>query len=277
MSGNRTLLDHDGICGRDKLSSGQRHGRPCHRRSPRGFPPSDLQRNSPRRASRRPLSGTTFCDVVHRAECLGRSGWHECFVAESGSDIVGFGACGSQRHEGVRGHGFDAEMGTTYVLKAQQRAGVGKGLMHLMVRWLVGNMRERQCPMLPRATWWSADWGPPKAATLSTWTCIRSSFLPGFRTAGTGIPAAFASGCSPPHSSTDQASGFWVALNRGLLGQVVLARDWSREVPEQCGRQASDDRLGPPVFVGLAGQHLRPALPQQLVGRCILDAHFDFG
>src|SRR5437764_10667023 len=58
---------------------------------------------------------------------------------------------------------------------------------------------------------------------------------------------------------------------------AVLAANRLGEVPEQSGRYASSDRIGPPLLVGLPRQKLRPALPQQLVRPCILDAHLDLG
>lgn len=64
------------------------------------------------------------------------------FVAENGSDIVGFGACGDQRSAELGKQGFDGEIGAIYVLGAQQRAGVGKHLMRLMARSLLGRGRK---------------------------------------------------------------------------------------------------------------------------------------
>jgi ribosomal protein S18 acetylase RimI-like enzyme len=59
------------------------------------------------------------------------------FVAESEGKIVGFGACGSQRDEALKGEGFDGEVGAIYVLRSHQRAGVGNSLMSLMSRKLL--------------------------------------------------------------------------------------------------------------------------------------------
>ena len=64
------------------------------------------------------------------------------FLAESGTDIVGFGACGAQRDENLKERGFDAEIGAIYVLAAHQRTGVGKGLMQLMARSLLASGRQ---------------------------------------------------------------------------------------------------------------------------------------
>lgn len=64
------------------------------------------------------------------------------FVAENRCGIHGFGACGVQRDENLRKQGFDAEIGAIYVLQAQQSAGVGTRLMHLMARSLRGAGRK---------------------------------------------------------------------------------------------------------------------------------------
>jgi predicted GNAT family acetyltransferase len=64
------------------------------------------------------------------------------FVAEHGRDIVAFGACGAQRDEKFREQGFDAEIGAIYVLEAEQRAGIGRTLMHLMAKSLLGSGRK---------------------------------------------------------------------------------------------------------------------------------------
>ena len=59
------------------------------------------------------------------------------FVAESESEIVGFGACGGQRDNELKRQGFGAEIGAIYVLQAHQRAGVGNALMRLMAQSLL--------------------------------------------------------------------------------------------------------------------------------------------
>lgn len=64
------------------------------------------------------------------------------FVAESEGEIIGFGACGSQRDEGLKGEGFDGEFGAIYVLRSHQRAGVGNSLMNLMSRKLLDEGRR---------------------------------------------------------------------------------------------------------------------------------------
>ena len=59
------------------------------------------------------------------------------FVAESGGEIVGFGACGGQRDEGLRNRGFIAEIGALYVRKSNQGAGIGRCLMGHLARKLL--------------------------------------------------------------------------------------------------------------------------------------------
>ena len=64
------------------------------------------------------------------------------FVAESGDAIVGFGACGGQRDDALKGQGFDGEIGAVYVLRSHQGAGVGKMLMRMMARTLLAGGRQ---------------------------------------------------------------------------------------------------------------------------------------
>lgn len=64
------------------------------------------------------------------------------FIAEAGSDIVGFGACGDQRDGKLEERGFDGEIGAIYVLKSHQRAGIGIALMRLMAQSLLGRGRK---------------------------------------------------------------------------------------------------------------------------------------
>lgn len=64
------------------------------------------------------------------------------FVAESEGEIVGFGACGRQRDEALKGQGFDGEVGAIYVRRSHQRAGVGQSLMSLMSRRLLDQGRR---------------------------------------------------------------------------------------------------------------------------------------
>lgn len=51
-------------------------------------------------------------------------------VAELGGELVGFGACSAQRTEGLVADGYDGEIGAIYVLRAYQRRGIGKRLIH---------------------------------------------------------------------------------------------------------------------------------------------------
>lgn len=54
------------------------------------------------------------------------------FVAERGGELIGFGACGAQRDAALKAQGYDGEIGAVYVLRAHQRAGIGRRLMGLM-------------------------------------------------------------------------------------------------------------------------------------------------
>jgi len=58
------------------------------------------------------------------------------FVAQRDSDVVGFGACGAQREEGLAGAGFDAEIYAIYVLRSSQDLGIGTALMRAMISTL---------------------------------------------------------------------------------------------------------------------------------------------
>ena len=69
------------------------------------------------------------------------------YVAETAGKVVGFGACGGQRDDGMRERGFTGEIGAIYILRSQQGAGVGRSLMGLMARDLMAR------PM-PSASLW---------------------------------------------------------------------------------------------------------------------------
>jgi ribosomal protein S18 acetylase RimI-like enzyme len=58
-------------------------------------------------------------------------------VAELDGELVGFGACGSQRTEGIVADGYDGEIGAIYVLSAYQRRGIGKALFCAMTESLL--------------------------------------------------------------------------------------------------------------------------------------------
>lgn len=70
-----------------------------------------------------------------------RFGGTAIFVAESGEQIVGFGACGAQRDAALNEQGFGGEVGAIYVRRSHQHAGVGKSLMSLMARKLLDQTR----------------------------------------------------------------------------------------------------------------------------------------
>lgn len=58
------------------------------------------------------------------------------WVAEDGGDIVGFGACGRQRDQGLSRKGFDSEISALYVLRSHQGVGLGRALMGAMASTL---------------------------------------------------------------------------------------------------------------------------------------------
>jgi ribosomal protein S18 acetylase RimI-like enzyme len=58
------------------------------------------------------------------------------YLAESGDEVIGFGACGAQRDGALAARGYDGEFGAVYVLRSHQGAGVGRRLMRLMAEAL---------------------------------------------------------------------------------------------------------------------------------------------
>lgn len=54
------------------------------------------------------------------------------YLAEIDVKIVGFGSCGAQRTESLKEKGYTGEISAIYVLKASQRQGLGKRLLHAM-------------------------------------------------------------------------------------------------------------------------------------------------
>ena len=76
--------------------------------------------------------------VLNDPAAFGETG---IFVAETGGQIVAFGACGGQRDGAQKEQGFVGEIGAIYVLRSHQRAGVGKSLMSLMARKLLDQGR----------------------------------------------------------------------------------------------------------------------------------------
>ena len=59
------------------------------------------------------------------------------YVAERTGDLVAFGSCGAQRDGQFAVDGYDGEIAAVYVLKSDQRQGLGKRLMTTMMRDLV--------------------------------------------------------------------------------------------------------------------------------------------
>ncbi len=58
-------------------------------------------------------------------------------IADCGGEIVGFGACGSQRSQGLGELDYDGEISAIYVLRAWQRRGVGTSLLGIMAADLI--------------------------------------------------------------------------------------------------------------------------------------------
>lgn len=54
------------------------------------------------------------------------------YVKEVGRAFAGFGACGEQRDGNLKARGFDAEIGSLYVLREFQRRGIGRALMNVL-------------------------------------------------------------------------------------------------------------------------------------------------
>jgi ribosomal protein S18 acetylase RimI-like enzyme len=59
-------------------------------------------------------------------------------VAERDGEIIGFGACGSQRTATLKEKGYDGEVSAIYVLRPFQKQGVGAALMQSMSLTLSG-------------------------------------------------------------------------------------------------------------------------------------------
>jgi ribosomal protein S18 acetylase RimI-like enzyme len=65
------------------------------------------------------------------------------YVAERSGELVAFGSCGEQRNQDFAAAGYAGEFAAVYVLKSDQRCGLGTSLMKLMMsdlaeRGLVG-------------------------------------------------------------------------------------------------------------------------------------------
>ena len=61
------------------------------------------------------------------------------YVAERSGTLVAFGSCGEQREEAFRAEGYGGEIAAVYVLKTDQRRGLGTRLMETMI----ADLRER--------------------------------------------------------------------------------------------------------------------------------------
>jgi ribosomal protein S18 acetylase RimI-like enzyme len=60
------------------------------------------------------------------------------YVAERAGAFVGFGSCGEQRDGALAAAGYPGEFTAVYVLKSDQRRGLGAGLMSAMMSDLAG-------------------------------------------------------------------------------------------------------------------------------------------
>jgi ribosomal protein S18 acetylase RimI-like enzyme len=60
------------------------------------------------------------------------------YLAEHKSTIIGFGSCGAQRAESLKGKGYDGEISAIYVLREFQHRGVGARLFAAMSLDLAG-------------------------------------------------------------------------------------------------------------------------------------------
>jgi ribosomal protein S18 acetylase RimI-like enzyme len=68
----------------------------------------------------------------------GESGYlSTTYVAERAGKLVAFGSCGEQRNPDFAAEGYDGEFATIYVLRTDQRRGLGKRLMTAMMDDLV--------------------------------------------------------------------------------------------------------------------------------------------
>lgn len=54
------------------------------------------------------------------------------YLAEHAGSIVGFGSCGAQRTESLRGKGYDGEISAIYVLREFQKRSIGRHLFSAM-------------------------------------------------------------------------------------------------------------------------------------------------
>jgi ribosomal protein S18 acetylase RimI-like enzyme len=59
-------------------------------------------------------------------------------VVERDGEVIGFGACGSQRTAALEEKGYDGEVSAIYVLRSFQKQGVGAALMQSMALHLSG-------------------------------------------------------------------------------------------------------------------------------------------
>lgn len=72
------------------------------------------------------------------------------YVAERDGGIVAFGSCGAQRDEEFAQAGYAGEFTAVYVLKSDQRCGLGTGLMKAMMADLVARRLTGYTLWVPR-------------------------------------------------------------------------------------------------------------------------------
>jgi hypothetical protein len=95
--------------------------------------------------------------------------------------------------------------------------------------------------LLPRWRRWHCQWGPPEPATLSQWTCLRSSAFLCLVLGEAGIAARVESGVPDPAAPADDGCGYWSEgpwVSHGWVAGTGFIADIT-----------SDQFGGPPVVV----------------------------
>ncbi|CAN7612527.1 GNAT family N-acetyltransferase [Phenylobacterium sp. LjRoot225] len=78
-------------------------------------------------------------EAVWRRKLSGETGdLSTAYVAERDGKFVAFGSCGEQRDQALAAAGYAGEFTAVYVLKTDQRRGLGAGLMSAMMGDLAG-------------------------------------------------------------------------------------------------------------------------------------------
>lgn len=90
--------------------------------------------------------------AVWRRKLAGESGdLSTAYVAERAGAFVAFGSCGEQRDQALAAAGYAGEFTAVYVLKTDQRHGLGAGLMSAMMRDLASRSLVGFTCWAPRA------------------------------------------------------------------------------------------------------------------------------